>query len=156
MFIYSICLFSVFVLLNIGLCLFLLVSSIFCFFSFSWLHLSKIIKNKNQINSKKVLLTICAILSLKLLQSSLLAIMNKSSIFSPVIADVSNENSIFRSRLNYSTFSILTSRWSAISSLFPTRKIMTSGSLYAITSLYHVDKLLKVSIRVISYAKKIQ
>lgn len=54
MFIYSICLFSVFVLLNIGLCLFLLVSSIFCFFSFSWLHLSKIIKNKNQINSKKV------------------------------------------------------------------------------------------------------
>ena len=106
--------------------------------------------------SQDLSLTICAILSLKLLYNNLLAIMNKSSIFSPVIADVSNENSMFLSRLNFSTFSILTSLYSAISNLLPTKNIMTSGSLYAITSLYHVDKLLKVSIRVISYAKKIQ
>ena len=101
-------------------------------------------------------LTIWSILSLNVLYSTFEAVMNNCSIFSPVSAEVSKLNWIPRSALNFSMRSSVTARLLTSSFLLPTRNRMTSGSLYAITSLYQVARLLNVSKRVISYVKKMQ
>ena len=96
------------------------------------------------------ILTIYNILSLKTWYRTLLAKQNKFSMFSPVFADVSKWNLIFLSFMNYYTLSSDTSLLSSWSFLLPTRNNITSGSLYAITSSYHVFRLLNVSNLVIS------
>ena len=82
--------------------------------------------------------------------------MNNCSMFSPVSADVSKWNWMPRSALNFSMRSSVTARLLTSSFLLPTRNKITSGSLYAMTSLYHVARLLKVSKRVMSYVRKMQ
>jgi len=88
---------------------FCLSFQLFCFSLFHGFLFLKFEKQQFKTKNEK-LLTMAAILSLKLLYRSLLAIIKSSSIFSPVLADVSNEKSMFFSRLNYSIFSMDTSR----------------------------------------------